>query len=95
MLKDFDVTFAGLQFVEKFSWVERFGISYFIGIDGISVMLVMLTTFLMPIMILGAWKSIDEKIKGFHIALFVLQSAMLGSFLAMDAILFYVFWEMS
>lgn len=95
MLKDFDVAFTGLQFVEKFSWVERFGISYFVGIDGISVMLVMLTTFLMPIMILGAWKSIDEKIKGFHIALFVLQSAMLGSFLAMDAILFYVFWEMS
>ncbi len=95
MLKDFDSGFAGLQFVEKFSWIERFGISYFVGIDGISVMLVMLTTFLMPIMILASWKSIDEKIKGFHIALFVLQSAMLGSFLAVDAILFYVFWEMS
>jgi len=95
MLKDFDSGFSGLQFVEKFSWIERFGISYFVGIDGISVMLVMLTTFLMPIMILASWKSIDEKIKGFHIALFVLQSAMLGSFLAIDAILFYVFWEMS
>ncbi len=95
MLKDFDSGFAGLQFVEKFSWIERFGISYFVGVDGISVMLVMLTTFLMPIMILASWKSIDEKIKGFHIALFVLQSAMLGSFLAVDAILFYVFWEMS
>jgi NADH-quinone oxidoreductase subunit M len=95
MLKDFDSGFAGLQFVEKFSWIERFGISYFVGVDGISVMLVMLTTFLMPIMILASWKSIDEKIKGFHIALFVLQSAMLGSFLAIDAILFYVFWEMS
>ncbi len=95
MLKDFDSSFAGLQFVEKFSWIERFGISYFVGIDGISVMLVMLTTFLMPVMILASWRSIDERVKGFHIALFVLQSAMLGSFLAMDAILFYVFWEMS
>lgn len=95
MLKDFDSGFSGLQFVEKFSWIERFGISYFVGIDGISVMLVMMTTFLMPIMILASWKSIDEKIKGFHIALFILQSAMLGSFLAVDAILFYVFWEMS
>jgi NADH-quinone oxidoreductase subunit M len=95
MLKDFDSNFAGLQFVEKFEWVSRFGISYFVGIDGISVMLVMLTTFLMPIMILGSWKSIEEKVKGFHIALFILQAAMLGSFLAIDAILFYVFWEMS
>jgi NADH-quinone oxidoreductase subunit M len=95
LLKDFDVNFSGLQLVERFSWIERFGISYFVGIDGISVMLVVLTSFLMPIMILGAWESIQEKTKGFHIALFILQSAMLGSFLAVDAILFYVFWEMS
>lgn len=95
LLKDFDSSTAALQFVEKFSWIERFGISYFVGIDGISIMLVVLTTVLMPIMILGSWKSIDQRIKGFHIALFVLQSAMLGSFLAMDAILFYTFWELS
>ena len=95
MLKDFNSATAALQFVEKFSWIERFGISYFVGVDGISVMLVMLTTVLMPIMILGSWKSIDQKLKGFHVALFVLQSAMLGSFLALDAVLFYVFWELS
>jgi len=95
VLKDFDSSSAALQFVEKYSWIERFGISYFIGVDGISLMLVVLTTFLMPIIILGSWNAIEEKVKGFHVALFVLQSAMLGSFLAIDAVLFYVFWELS
>ncbi len=95
LLRDFDSTTAALQFTEQFTWIERFGISYFVGVDGISLMLVILTTVLMPIMILGSWKSISEQVKGFHVALFVLQSAMLGSFLAMDAILFYVFWELS
>lgn len=95
LLFGFDSESAALQFVEKTMWVERFGISYFVGVDGISIMLVVLTTFLMPIMILGSWKSIDEKIKGFHATLFVLQTAMLGSFLALDAVLFYVFWELS
>ncbi|MFZ3230131.1 MAG: NADH-quinone oxidoreductase subunit M [Pseudobdellovibrio sp.] len=95
MLQKFNPSSAALQMVEKTAWIERFGISYFLGIDGISLMLVMLTTFLIPIIILAAWNSIDTKIKGFHAALFVLQTAMLGSFLSMDAILFYVFWELS
>ncbi|MBY0553293.1 NADH-quinone oxidoreductase subunit M [bacterium] len=95
MLQKFDSNSAALQMVEKVSWIDRFGISYFMGIDGISLMLVMLTTFLTPIIILGSWKSIDQRVKGFHSALFILQTAMLGSFLAMDAILFYVFWELS
>lgn len=95
MLKNFDQSVAALQMVEKTMWIERFGISYFLGVDGISLMLVMLTTFLVPIIVLASWNSIDEKRKGFFAALFVLQAAMLGSFLAMDAILFYVFWELS
>jgi NADH-quinone oxidoreductase subunit M len=95
ILRNFDSNSAALQMVEQYSWVPRFGISYFIGIDGISVMLIMLTTFLTPIIILGSWKSIEEKVKGFHVALFVLQTAMMGSFLAIDAVLFYVFWELS
>lgn len=95
MLQRFDTAQVGLQLVEKATWINRFGISYFLGIDGISVMLVMLTTFLLPIILLGAWNSIDKKIKGFLAAMFILQTAMLGSFLAMDAILFYVFWELS
>jgi len=95
LLQKFDSSSAALQLVEKSIWIERFGISYFLGIDGISLMLVFLTTFLMPIIILASWNSIDQKIKGFHAALFLLQTAMLGSFLAMDAVLFYVFWELS
>jgi NADH-quinone oxidoreductase subunit M len=91
----FDPTQPTLQLVERHMWVSRFGISYFLGVDGISIMLVMLTTFLTPIIILASWRSIDEKVRGFHSALFILQTAMLGSFLSMDAILFYVFWELS
>ncbi len=95
MLQNFDQNSAALQMVEKTMWIERFGISYFLGIDGISLMLIMLTTFLVPITILASWNSIEDKRKGFFAALFVLQAAMIGSFLAMDAILFYVFWELS
>jgi NADH-quinone oxidoreductase subunit M len=95
LLRDFDQSSSALQFVEQIPWIERFGITYFMGVDGISIMLVMLTNFLMPIMILGSWKSIDDRVRGFYAALFILQGAMLGSFLAMDAILFYCFWELS
>lgn len=95
LIKNFDIQSSALQMVEKYPWIERFGISYFVGIDGISLMLVILTTFLTPIIILGSWKSIEERVKGFHVALFVLQTAMLGSFLALDAVLFYLFWELS
>lgn len=95
IFRQFDPNSAGLQMVEKFMWIERFGIQYFMGIDGISLWLVLLTTFLTPIIILASWTSITERVKGFHVALFVLQTAMLGTFLAMDAVFFYVFWELS
>jgi NADH-quinone oxidoreductase subunit M len=95
MLQNFIPQSASLQFVEKFNWIERFGIQYFFGIDGISLWLVLLTTFLTPVIILASWTSITEKLKGFHICLFVLQTAMLGTFLAMDAVFFYAFWELS
>jgi proton-translocating NADH-quinone oxidoreductase, chain M len=95
MLQRFDPSSAQLQLVEKHMWIERFGISYFLGIDGISLWLVILTTFLTPIIILASWSSIDKRIKGFHVCMFILQTAMLGTFLSIDAILFYVFWELS
>jgi NADH-quinone oxidoreductase subunit M len=95
ILGQFDSSSAAIQLVEKTTWIERFGISYFLGIDGISLMLVLLTTFLIPIILLASWSSIENKTKGFLAAMFVLQTAMLGSFLALDAILFYVFWELS
>lgn len=95
IFQHFDSAATGLQLVEKTMWIERLGIQYFLGIDGISLWLVLLTTFLTPIIILASWTSITERVKGFHVALFVLQTAMLGTFLAMDAVFFYVFWELS
>ena len=95
LLQRFDAGSAALQLVEKHVWIERFGISYFFGIDGLSLWLVILTTFLTPIIILASWSSIDKRIKGFHACMFILQTAMLGTFLAMDAIFYYVFWELS
>jgi NADH-quinone oxidoreductase subunit M len=95
LLQKFDGSSSALQFVERYPWIERFGISYFLGIDGISLWLIVLTNFLTPIIILASWNTIEKRVKGFHIALFILQTAMQGSFLAMDAIFFYTFWEMS
>lgn len=91
----FNPNLATLQLVERYPWIDQFGISYFLGIDGISFWLVLLTTFLNPIIILASWNSINEKIKGFHVAMFVLQTAMIGTFLSIDAVFFYVFWELS
>lgn len=91
----FDSSLVGLQLVEQTPWIPNFGIQYLIGVDGISFWLIILTLFLTPLVILGSWTSINQRVKGFHAALFVLQTAMLGTFLSMDAILFYLFWELS
>lgn len=91
----FDKTTPALQFTESYPWLPDMGITYSMGVDGLSLWLVILTTFLTPIVILGSWSSITTKLKGFHISLFILQTSMIGSFLALDAILFYVFFELS
>jgi NADH-quinone oxidoreductase subunit M len=95
MLSQFDATTTSLQFVEQYPWLHRIDVSYFLGIDGISLWLVMLTTFLTPVVILGSWTVIEDRVKGFHACLFLLQTSMLGTFLAMDAVFFYLFWELS
>ncbi len=95
ILNRFHPSHPGLQLTERMPWVDSFGISYFVGIDGISLWLVLLTTFLTPLTIAGSWTSVVEKVRGFHICLFLLQTTVLGTFLAMDAILFYVFFEAS
>lgn len=95
ILNQFDMSSSALQMVEKFSWIESYGINYFLGIDGISILLVMLTTFITPVIILGSWSAIEDRVKSFHISLFVLQTAMLGTFLSIDMVLFYTFWELS
>jgi NADH-quinone oxidoreductase subunit M len=95
LLRQFDPSKASLQLVEKTPWVPTFGINYFVGIDGISFWLVMLTCFLTPIVILASWTSISTRVKSFHVSLFLLTTAMLGTFLSIDAILFYAFFEAS
>lgn len=94
ILQNFDGASHQLQLAENYSWIPSYGINYFVGIDGISLWLVLLTTFLTPITILASWNSINQKVKSFHICMLILETAMLGTFLAMDAVLFYFFWEL-
>ena len=95
VLKDFNTETHALQFVEKKPWISQLGITYFLGIDGISLWLVLLSTFLVPLVVLGSWTAIDKKVRTFHTALFVLLTTMIGTFVALDSILFYTFFEAS
>lgn len=95
LLVNFNPNTEDLQFVEKASWIPALGIQYFLGIDGISLWLVVLTNFLLPLVIIGSMNTIKTRIKSFYASLFFLQAAMVGSFLALDLILFYVFFESS
>jgi NADH-quinone oxidoreductase subunit M len=89
----FRVQNPGFQFTADVSWIDELGISYRIGLDGVSLVLVVLTTFLTPLTILGAWNAIEHRVKEFTIAMLVLETGMLGAFAALDLFLFYVFWE--
>src|SRR5688572_24835532 len=90
----FDPTNADFQLVERFSWVPGLGISYQVGIDGISLLLVLLTTFLMPLVFIYTASSVRVRVKEFVVLMLLLETAMLGTFLALDLFLFYVFWEL-
>jgi NADH-quinone oxidoreductase subunit M len=89
----FDAASAEFQFVERMPWIPAFGIDYFIGIDGISLLLVVLTGFLTPIALLSSWGSIERKVKEFSIFMLALEAAMIGVFISLDLFLFYVFWD--
>ena len=73
--------------------MPSFGIGYHLGVDGISLLLVLLTTFLMPLTVLASWHSIERRWKEFAITMLLLETGMLGVFVALDLFLFYVFWE--
>ncbi|MCK4603573.1 MAG: NADH-quinone oxidoreductase subunit M [Deltaproteobacteria bacterium] len=90
---DFDPDVAGFQFLEKYTWIPSYGITYFMGLDGLAFWLVLLTTFLTPLTILSTWTAITKRVKEFQIAMLVLETAMLGTFVSLDLFLFYVFWE--
>lgn len=87
-------TNAEMQFVQQVSWIPSLGISYKVGIDGLSLFLVLLVTLTMPIAVLGAFKAISDRVKEFHICLLLLETAMIGAFVSLDLFLFYVFWEL-
>lgn len=89
----FDRSTAAYQFVEDMAWFPTLGLHYQLGVDGISVLLVLLTTFIMPLCVLCSWKYIEKRVKEFIIALLVMEVAMLGVFVSMNTVLFYIFWE--
>jgi NADH-quinone oxidoreductase subunit M len=89
----FDPTSAEFQFVERVEWIPSFGISYSVGVDGISLLLIGLTGFLTPLALLSSWVSVTRKVKEFCVLLLALETAMVGVFCALDLFLFYVFWD--
>jgi NADH-quinone oxidoreductase subunit M len=84
---------SGMQFVEQRAWIPGAGISYHLGVDGISLLLVLLTTLLAPLCILSAWTQVTTRVKEFLVAMCLLETGMLGVFVALDLFLFFVFWE--
>jgi NADH-quinone oxidoreductase subunit M len=93
LLRGFDLHAAGYQWEEFRAWIPQPPIHYHLGIDGISLFLILLTTLLTPISILASWKSIDQRVKGFFISLLVLETGVIGVFVSLDLFLFFLFWE--
>ena len=89
----FDLSQAGYQFQEKTIWVKQWGLSYHLGIDGISLLMILLTVLLLPLCVLCSWRYIHSRITEFHISLLLMTAACIGVFAALDFVLFYVFWE--
>jgi NADH-quinone oxidoreductase subunit M len=95
LLHHFDAGATGYQFVEKFEWIKDTGIFYHLGIDGISIYLVVLTAFLIPICVLASWNSITKQVKEYMILFLVLETLVIGVFVSLDFLLFYFFFEAS
>ena len=89
----FDPASPSMQFVERGAWIPAFGIEYYLGVDGISVPLILLTTFTTVLVIIAGWQVITYKVAHYMAAFLVLEGLMIGAFAALDAVLFYVFWE--
>ncbi|HIL17739.1 MAG TPA: NADH-quinone oxidoreductase subunit M, partial [Gammaproteobacteria bacterium] len=93
LYRNFDLTTADMQFVEQMPWINIFDIQYFLGVDGISVPLILLTTFLTVIVVIAGWEVIQERTAQYFAAFLFMEGFMVGVFSALDGILFYVFWE--
>lgn len=91
----FDPEANSMQFVERVKWMPTFNIDYAVGVDGISLLLVLLTTFLPPLCVLGSWESIKTRLKAFMMLILLVEGAMLVVFTALDAFLFFMLWEVT
>jgi NADH-quinone oxidoreductase subunit M len=89
----YDPANARFQFVERIPWIPSVGAEYFLGVDGFSVLLILLTTMMGSIAVLSSWTAITERVKEYYIFLLVLQSGMIGAFVSLDFLLFFLFWE--
>ena len=89
----FDTGSAALQFTQRAPWIAALGIDYAVGVDGISLLMVLLTAFIMPLATLGSWRAVDDRVRAYHFFLLMLEAGMMGVFVAGDLFLFYVFWE--
>src|SRR5688500_2861710 len=92
LLRDFR-PIPGMQFEVTRRWLTEYGTSYHVGIDGISLWLVLLTTFLTPLALVGSWAGIRQRVKAFNIFMLLLEAGMIGVFVALDLFLFFIFWE--
>lgn len=93
LITGFDRTTEKFQFGEHHTWIESLNINYVVGMDGISILLFLLTTFIMPFCVLASWTYIKKRIRTFMICLLVMETSMLGVFVALDFVLFYILWE--
>lgn len=92
-LLGFDLSVSEYQFQEKIAWVPQWNLHYHLGMDGISLLMVMLTVLLLPLCVLCSWSYIGKRVKEFHFSLMLMTSACIGVFVALDFVLFYIFWE--
>lgn len=93
LIYDFDKTTSKFQFAEKHGWIEAFNINYIVGVDGISILLILLTTLIMPFCVLASWSYIKTRVQTFMACLLIMETAMIGVFVALDFVLFYILWE--
>lgn len=93
VLISFRSDFPGLQMVDRFDWIPFLNIQYFVAVDGISILMILLTAFISVVAILASWTAIDKQIKAYYIFMLLLEIGMMGVFLAQDLFLFYIFWE--
>ena len=93
LYSNFDTTTASMQFVERSPWIEALNVEYFMGVDGISAPLIILTAFMTPLVVIAGWDSIKDRPAQYFAAFLILEGLMIGVFSALDGVLFYVFWE--